>query len=552
MNAVVRRIGILSLVVGLAGLAGCGGAQADNAAAEAQLAQADTEFGTNQIDQAITDTSAVTALQEISPDVAARAQSLLGELKLVRARELLAKAQDADLAANRLLADLRLSVSRVSAIQAQIQSETGLDPSEAINLLKQRIAEAQGDTGQTQWPTPGVEGQSPDAATLSTLSAVQDRIAQVQGQIQDNRSQATNLSDQRTQVLGQADDMQQKSLADTGKQSVDDVAAAADQRRQAADLAISIDKLDSALVQLNADVANLQVQRDGVQQVITDYNKQIDDLNLSWQSAQQDIQKEKEALAALIGPASTDASAPNTEPGTILDQCVALKQMIISSRDLRNQAGTALTEAFNAFQAAASAGRNLGDEFTSQLSSDRTTPMETLAIQQLQETYSSSDANLDAAETATDLAINYADQAMIGAAATSTMQAAQAALGSDAPTTIADCITAIGTPSVDDLFKSAYDRFEQAMNLFDNEKIQALRGPGAEGRKTMALSGKMVAAFAAKQLSIAMANKPVVGMTPADLQGVIDDLANQLVARDPTKLPAVPYTLAPPSTNPQQ
>jgi hypothetical protein len=552
MNSAVRRMGILSLLVGLAGLAGCGGAQADNGAAEAQLTQANQEFTANQIDAALSDSTAAAALQNISPDVAARAQSLVGELKLVQGRELLAKAQDVEISANRLLSDLRLSVSRLQAMQAQIQADAGLDPTETINLLHQRIAEAQGGEGQSQWPAPGVQSDSTDATTLSTLASLQDQITRLQGQISDNRTQASGLGDQRKEVLEQADLLQQKSLADTGKQSVDDVAAAAEQRRQAADLAISIDKLDSTVVQLQADLANLQVQQTGVQQVIADYNKQIDDLNLAWQSAQQDIQRQKEALVALIGPASTDPSAPNTEPATIVDQCVELKQVIASSRDLRNHAGTDLNDAFTAFKSAANFGGSLGGQFAGQLSSDRTSPMETLAIQELQETYSSSDANLRAAEVATDSAMNYANQAMVGAAATSTMQAAQAALGSDAPSTIADCVTAISSPSVDDLFKSAYDRFEQAMNLYDNEKIQALRGPGGEARKTMALSGKMLAAFGAKQLSLAMADKPVVGMTPTDLQGVIDDLANQLVARDPMRLPAIPYTLAPPTTNPQQ
>ena len=63
----------------------------------------------------------------------------------------------------------------------------------------------------------------------------------------------------------------------------------------------------------------------------------------------------------------------------------------------------------------------------------------------------------------------------------------------------------------------------------------------------------MIAAYGAKQLSLAQGNKPVAGgKTPDDLQGIINDQATQISAVDPAMLPAIPYTITPPPATPAQ
>jgi hypothetical protein len=140
---------------------------------------------------------------------------------------------------------------------------------------------------------------------------------------------------------------------------------------------------------------------------------------------------------------------------------------------------------------------------------------------------------------------------MIASQVKSAMTAAQTALGSDAPAAIADCLAAVASPSSDDLALLADEQFKNAMDDFDNQNIQTLQNPGAEDRKTMALVGKMISAYGARQLSLSMSAKPVAGRTPKELQDMIDDLANQVAQRDPSALPAIPYTLAPPAATPQ-
>jgi hypothetical protein len=557
-RSVFRGIGVLSLAVSLVSLSGCGDAHsAANAAAQDNISQARQDLLANQLDTAQSDIASAASNTDVSSDVAAEVQAVQGQIKMAKARQLLVKAEDVEINVSRLLGEVRLATSQIAAAQQQIQSDANLDPSAAVDLLKTHIADAQGSDAQSNWPTPPSAGGTVDAASIvpvRSLAALDAEIARLQTAVQSNRDQAKANADQRTQALDQADQLQQKSLSDTGKQSVDDVTAAADKRRAGADLAIEIDKLDAGLVHLNADLAVDQAQHDVVQKSIDDYNAQIDSLQRVWKIAQLDMDKEKQAIQTLAGPAPAESAPPAgdlPQSVTIADESADLKRLTLQLRDLRDQAATELKDAIRDFKSAGSAGDQVRMSFSDQLNSPRTTQMETMAIQQLEETFSGSGARFRAAEAEQELAVNYADAAMIASQVKSAMTAAQTALGSDAPAAIADCLAAVASPSSDDLALLADEQFKNAMDDFDNQNIQTLQNPGAEDRKTMALVGKMISAYGARQLSLSMSAKPVAGRTPKELQDMIDDLANQVAQRDPSALPAIPYTLAPPAATPQ-
>jgi hypothetical protein len=144
------------------------------------------------------------------------------------------------------------------------------------------------------------------------------------------------------------------------------------------------------------------------------------------------------------------------------------------------------------------------------------------------------------------LATSYAAEAMIAIQAKQALTAAQTTLGAQAPAAIADGLTAIASPSVDDLAQLSEDSFKNALDHYDNLMVQTLPGPGAASRKTAAMVGKMIAAFGAKQLSLALENKPIAGQTPKELQDTINDLATNVSDADPTRLPAIAYTITSP------
>ena len=479
MNRVVRSLCLASLGVSLICISGCGG-PADNLAAEDKIHQADQDLLHNQIDAALTDSSAAAAMTDISPDIAAEAQLRLGQSNLSHARQLMTQAQDVELNVDRLLNELHLSIAAVNAAQAQMQADAGLDPSATVTVLQQRITEAQG-AGDQNWPTPPSSDQpsQPGDSGLLSLAGLVAQISRLQGEISDNHDKTQQITNARISVLDQSDTFQQKSLSDTGEQSVSDVASAADLRRQAALMAIQLDKLTAAEVQLQADLANYQVQHTGVQQVLADYQKQIDDLNLAWTSTQQDIAKQKESIAALAGPGQS-ASAPSSDlpmSSTIADEFTDLKRLVSSSRDLRTQAASALTSASNAFRSAGQSGEQLSQQFSSLSFSPHVTPAETTDVREINETYNGATAKLHQAEAQSELVINNSVEAMIAVAVKGTAQAAQTALGDDTPASVADCLNSVSSPSIEDLTASAEQPLTQSMQLFDEENMQVLGRP---------------------------------------------------------------------------
>jgi hypothetical protein len=218
--------------------------------------------------------------------------------------------------------------------------------------------------------------------------------------------------------------------------------------------------------------------------------------------------------------------------------------LIGASRSARDTAATELTKASKAYAAAARAGEDLRLSFSTALSSDRTTPAEKASIQRLDETYAGASYNLSAFDAQRLLATNYASEALIALQARQALGAAQATLGSAAPAAIADCQTAIATPSIDDFTQLAEDQFKDVFDNYDRLSAQPLPGTPTVSRKIAAKVGKMLAVYSAKQLSLALQSKPIGGQTPKDMQATIDDLAKDVSDADPSRLPAIPYTIA--------
>jgi len=342
---------------------------------------------------------------------------------------------------------------------------------------------------------------------------------------------------------------------------VDDATAAAQTREKAANVGIDIDKLDAAVTPLQADFRTYQAQRKGAEDAIALLQKQVADLELTWKGAQQNIEEEKKVIATIAGPgANSGTPAGNTaaQSGgdqanlpavpvkltTIADRAAELKVRVAEARGLREKAATELQEAIRNFDLAGREGDSVRTDFSEQLQGDRVAPNEKLALQQMEETYSGSSARLAKAMAQQALAMNYAAEAMVANQLKQALTSAQEALGTDSPAAIADCLSA--TPSVDTIANQADEQFALALDGLEAQGTQTLPGPAAQSRKLSALVGKMIAAYGAKQLSLAWGNHPVTGKTPDDLQAMIDDLAKQVSDIDASNLPAIPYTIAVP------
>lgn len=535
MTPAVRRSAYLILGA-VFGVAGCGGSAADNAARQ-DMAQATAALDQKDLTTADSAADAAVATDGISPEVDADAHLLSGQIKLQRAQQIITQAQDSELTESRLLGQIRLATIQVQSALAQIKSQQGLDPSPVQEQLRAKIAQARGGQDDLFWKFPtATEGKpQPDQdAPLGSLFGLDSQISRLQSQIQDNRTQAQALLQQKTALAEQADEIQQKSVAETGQQSVDDEMTAAQTRRKAADLGAQIDQIDSALVPLQADLALAQSQRAGVQKAIDDYQQQITDLDDVWKTVQQTADVQKAAIAAIAGPASEASKTPTT----IADECAQLATLAPQVRALRDQAADLLKGAVTDFNAAARSCDLLRADWSDQ-NGPRTPPGEQLALQQLGQTYSGPAARLRAADAERALALNYAAEAMIANQINQALGQIKDALGPDAPAAVDQCLAANASPAVSDLAALADEQFKNALDHYDS-LAQVSSGPG----KTAAMVGKMIAAFGAKQLSLVLGGKPVADQTPDALQSTINDMAKNVADSDPTMLPAIPYTIA--------
>jgi chromosome segregation ATPase len=534
-----KRIAITTFATGSIILTGCQSAeQAADSSAQEQYADAQQAADTGQLEKAITAIDSIGANTDLSAFKSTEVHALQGHVHLVKANDLLEQAAVVDLNISRILGELRLSTAHVQSIQSQVKSDLGYEPGGSITELKTQIAKATGSPTELNWQ-----------GDLLTLAGVDAKSATLNQAISDNREHAAALDTQKKTLSEQADALQQKSLNEPGRQSVDDVTAAADLSRRAAEAGIASEQLDAALVHLKADLAQVQGQRPGIQKAIDEFNKQISEMELAWKAVQQDIEAQQRAVATMAGPAQSPPAGDQADdalprPTTIADQCTQLKSLIAASRTLRDQAAKELTTSIQAYHKAAKAGEQVRQSFN--MLNDHTTPGEKASIQRLEETYAGASYGLAAAEAQRVLATNYSSEALIALQARQALSAALASLGSGAPPAIADCQTAIATPSVDDLTQLAEDQFKELFDNYDGLAVQSLPGAATNSRKIAAKVGKMIAVYSAKQLSLALQNKPIAGQTPKELQDTIDGLAKEVSDDDVTRLPAIPFTIAPP------
>ena len=537
----VGRAGCLALALAAMGVIGCGGSQqaADNAAEE-KLAAANSATDFDLATAAYLDAANTDGM---SPAEAAKTHYLAGQAKFMQANHTLDQAQEAELDIGRLLADMRLKIMAINAAQAQIKADQGYQPTESENLLRAKISTLQGADPAGQPPT---------------LGELQDQIVKLGSDIVENRSQAKSLADQRKDLLDQADQAQEKSIGESGQPAVDDFAAAAELKRKAADLYTGMDKLDAEMIPLQAELNKTQAERAATEKLIAAYKKEIDDLDAVWKGVQDDIDIQKQAIARLAGSNDTTANSTAVSPGespapaqpkSIAQEAATLKTMLASARSLRDQANQQLKEALTTFNAAAIAGDQLRQSQSSVVLADRTPPVQREAINQLDEVYSGAAARLAVAQVERELGSSYATAAILANQAMQTFAAAHAALGADTPQSVQDAQDTIATPSVDDLASQADQYFTAALEHFDNP--QTVPGPAADARTNAALAGKMITAYDAKNLALAL-NKNVAGKTPDQLQADINSAAGTLASADPALLPAIPYTLPPGGATPPQ
>jgi len=306
-----------------------------------------------------------------SDSVRAIAKSALAHSELESAQNTIRKIEQLELELARLVWEVTRQATQIQISGSAVAGYTKFDPRPAREAIAQKIAEARGGPGKSAWFTHG-------NATIPTLAAVTQEIARLEGEIAQRQEQLNNLIDRRAKLLDAADEAAAQADQLKGDRAVEVFKRSSDLRKQAGDVAVQIDKLNSEITRLQRSLGIAQGQKAVLDELIAQLEDQRKTLDAGWSAMEQQVARQKALAAQLLG--SVAAAPAQPEPGdqqspfavarrtagaSIAEKAVVLGQLVDQIRTLREEAQLSLSNAItffgDAYQAADALRRSLQD-----------------------------------------------------------------------------------------------------------------------------------------------------------------------------------------------
>ena len=325
-----------SLCLGFALLVGCDDASADKQVrAELhkayQHASAGTAEGLTQAKQVL-DTAAANA--NASPAVQANAKALLAQVELEAARAAQRNIDERMMDVARHVADIAQLAQQISTTNALIAGYKQYDPRETLAAIQKNIADATGGPDKPAWFTH-------ENTQIPTLAVLKQDVARLEGEIAKLDEQLKQLNAKRSEVLQQAEQASREAEAAPKGQNLDAFNRASDLRKQAADLAVEIDRTQAAMTPFRSDLAIAQSQQQVVEAFIADQQKQAEAQTRGWQMIQQQMGAQNGLARAILQGAGTSGGGGNSpvpSGGAIADKAAQLNKVMAEIKELREQA----------------------------------------------------------------------------------------------------------------------------------------------------------------------------------------------------------------------
>jgi hypothetical protein len=281
-----------------------------------------------------------------------RAKSLLGDSELQLARGFIRQIQNNDAQIDRLTREIYLLGDQIQANNAQYAALGKEDPAALLDAVKQKSQLVTGVDESSSW-------YKNEATALPAMSADDKQASAVQTAITALADKIKTESDQRNQLLDQADklNMQSQHEQDRSK-SVDLYVQGSNLRKQAADLTVAIDQDTQSLAHTQADLTVLQGQRESLTAALKSLNDKSESFNSDWKS----VQEEQAALTAdskkVLGDDPVDMPKPDKVSGdlktafTIGSKASAIKGLADANHELRSNAQSHLNNAISFYKEA--------------------------------------------------------------------------------------------------------------------------------------------------------------------------------------------------------
>jgi hypothetical protein len=247
-------------------------AQLDDASGQMTGTEADRVTANHTLGDAARDNTA-------SDPVQLRAKALLANSELQLAQGMVKQIAVNDVQIQRLVREIDLLSLQIDSNNRTIAAMAKHDPSALQDAVAQKKSDVTGSDSKPDW-------YKSDAGTLSSLTAVDSQLKDLQGKIAQLQDTIKSESDQRNQLLDQADKSSQQSQHEQGQKSVDLYTAGSTARKQAADLTVKIDNDNAQLASEQADLTVLQGQQDSLNSALKTFDSKSSAIDSDWKQVQ--------------------------------------------------------------------------------------------------------------------------------------------------------------------------------------------------------------------------------------------------------------------------
>ncbi len=275
-----------------------------------------------------------------TPAARLKAKALLADNELQTAQELAATVARREAVIDRLALEINGLGTQIKGNNTQIAALKLYEPSKVSDSIKEKTSAITGTETKPDW-------YKSETGSLDSLLANDKQATTLADQVSQLTASIKSETDQRTQLLNDADKLNEQSEREKGQKSVDLYTEGSNDRKKAADLTTKLDQDNVLLTRAQADLALRQGQQESLKGSIKLMGDRASAVDERWKAVQGQIETLNTASKTLAGDetaaAPVDAGKDDIESSKLTS--ISAKVAALDSLVKKNHAdrGLALT-----------------------------------------------------------------------------------------------------------------------------------------------------------------------------------------------------------------
>ena len=359
-----KRLSVLTMsvagVITAAGLLGCDDANTVDRRVREHIQESrvarlagDNEKAQESLQQAAAEADAPNATRAHAKALLARAE-LDSALSLMTDPEKGIEATNGDII--RLIREIAQLGQQIATTTSMVSAYQALEPIETRKQIEAETAAATGGPERAEWV-----GKPPVA--VPTLSAVKQRVAQLQDQVAKQRQHIESLQKQQKDVAAAAAQAAQKAETMSGQEGLQQYKQASDLRKQAADLANQLEVAQARLEPVQQDLKLAEAQQAAVTRALEQFQQVGQQIEAGWKNIEQQANRQQQLATAILDGSAGDIKMRES----IAEKGKSLSEKIKQVQESYAQAEQSLKDAIDHYGEAASAATQLGNDIRPRL-----------------------------------------------------------------------------------------------------------------------------------------------------------------------------------------